>query len=231
MAVGKSRRWDRKLDEARAAASRPRQQTHAMFHYSERTLYLFQAAKPFLSSCCYFSCRLFDNLRLLLVKETRPLLKKIVGKAFPFTESLILSLLHLVLSCRQFFFDFGRCVQVILLEESWSELFLLCAVQWSLPMESSPLFAVADQVAHSGGPAAHSAAGSATSGSGGAAGGGSAGSGKSGGHHAHSDMRILQEVTTRFKVLQVDPAEFACHKAIVLFKPGLIFNAEQWYFV
>ena len=94
-------------------------------------------------------------------------------------------------------------------------------------MESSPLFAVADQVAHSGGPAAHSAAGSATSGSGGAAGGGSAGSGKSGGHHAHSDMRILQEVTTRFKVLQVDPAEFACHKAIVLFKPGLIFKAEQ----
>ena len=110
--------------------------------------------------------------------------------------------------------------QVILLEESWSELFLLCAVQWSLPMESSPLFAVADQVAHAGGSATHSGAGSATSGSGGLS-GGSTGSGKSGGHHVHSDMRILQEVTTRFKVLQVDPAEFACHKAIVLFKPGL----------
>jgi len=107
---------------------------------------------------------------------------------------------------------------VILLEESWSELFLLCAVQWSLPMETSPLFAVADQVAHSGGlPPAHSG-GTATSGS---SGGGSTGSGKSGGHHAHSDMRILQEVTTRFRALQVDPAEFACHKAIVLFKPGL----------
>jgi len=110
-------------------------------------------------------------------------------------------------------------LQVILLEESWSELFLLCAVQWSLPMESSPLFAVADQVAHSGGAAAHSGAGSATSGCGGMS-GGSIGTGKSGGHHVHSDMRILQEVTTRFKVLQVDPAEFACHKAIVLFKPG-----------
>jgi len=105
---------------------------------------------------------------------------------------------------------------VILLEESWSELFLLCAVQWSLPMEASPLFAVADQVAHPGGTASHSGTGSATSGCAGASGG----SGKSGGHHVHSDMRILQEVTTRFKVLQVDPAEFACHKAIVLFKPG-----------
>jgi len=89
-------------------------------------------------------------------------------------------------------------------------------------MESSPLFAVADQVAHSGGSAAHSGAGSATSVSGGMS-GGSTVSGKSGGHHLHSDMRILQEVTTRFKVLQVDPAEFACHKAVVLFKPGLKF--------
>jgi len=113
-----------------------------------------------------------------------------------------------------------RIRQVILLEESWSELFLLCAVQWSLPMESSPLFAVADQVAHSGGLAAHSGASSATSGAAGGS-GISTGTGKSGGHHVHSDMRILQEVTTRFKVLQVDPAEFACHKAIVLFKPGL----------
>jgi len=89
-------------------------------------------------------------------------------------------------------------------------------------MESSPLFAVADQVAHPGGSAAHSGTGSAASGCGGVS-GGSTGTGKSGGHHVHSDMRILQEVTTRFKVLQVDPAEFACHKAIVLFKPGLEF--------
>lgn len=86
-------------------------------------------------------------------------------------------------------------------------------------MESSPLFAVADQVAHSGGSVTLSGAGSATSGSAGVT-GGSTGSGKSGGHHVHSDMRLLQELTTRFKVLQVDPAEFACHKAIVLFKPG-----------
>ena len=110
---------------------------------------------------------------------------------------------------------------MILLEESWSELFLLCAVQWSLPMDASPLFAVADhQVAHSGGGLAPAHSGPATSGSGGGGPGGSSSGSKSGGHHVHSDMRILQEVTTRFKMLQVDPAEFACHKAIVLFKPG-----------
>ncbi|KAK2164466.1 hypothetical protein LSH36_63g07011 [Paralvinella palmiformis] len=34
-----------------------------------------------------------------------------------------------------------------------------------------------------------------------------------------ADVRILQEVTTRFRAIQVDPAEFACLKAIVLFKP------------
>ena len=35
-----------------------------------------------------------------------------------------------------------------------------------------------------------------------------------------SDMRMLQEITNRFRSLQVDPAEFACLKAIALFKPG-----------
>ncbi|CAL1265398.1 unnamed protein product [Larinioides sclopetarius] len=30
--------------------------------------------------------------------------------------------------------------QVILLEEAWSELFLLCAIQWCMPLDSSPLF-------------------------------------------------------------------------------------------
>ena len=35
--------------------------------------------------------------------------------------------------------------QVTLLEESWSELFLLCAIQWCLPFEKPSLFAVAGQ--------------------------------------------------------------------------------------
>jgi len=84
-------------------------------------------------------------------------------------------------------------------------------------MDASPLFAVADQMTHSGerGAGNH---GVGVTASGGVASGGVGGA-KSG-HQIHSDMRILQEVTARFKGLQVDPAEFACHKAVVLFKPG-----------
>ncbi|XP_053175869.1 photoreceptor-specific nuclear receptor [Scomber japonicus] len=81
--------------------------------------------------------------------------------------------------------------QVILLEEAWSEMFLLCAIQWSLPMDSCPLLSLPDlsatQQAKVGFPTA--------------------------------DLRILEEVFNRFKALAVDPTEFACLKAIILFKP------------
>ncbi|XP_049929272.1 photoreceptor-specific nuclear receptor [Epinephelus moara] len=81
--------------------------------------------------------------------------------------------------------------QVILLEEAWSEMFLLCAIQWSLPMDSCPLLSLPDlsptQQAKISLPTA--------------------------------DLRILEEVFNRFKALAVDPTEFACLKAIVLFKP------------
>ncbi|XP_022610338.1 photoreceptor-specific nuclear receptor-like [Seriola dumerili] len=81
--------------------------------------------------------------------------------------------------------------QVILLEEAWSEMFLLCAIQWSLPMDRCPLLSLPDlsptQQAKIGLPTA--------------------------------DLRILEEVFNRFKALAVDPTEFACLKAIVLFKP------------
>lgn len=82
--------------------------------------------------------------------------------------------------------------QVILLEEAWSELFLLCAIQWSLPLDSCPLLSLPDLC-----PGIQ-AKGSYTS----------------------LDLRLLQEVFSRFKALAVDPTEFACLKAIVLFKPG-----------
>ncbi|XP_062858099.1 photoreceptor-specific nuclear receptor [Trichomycterus rosablanca] len=81
--------------------------------------------------------------------------------------------------------------QVILLEEAWSELFLLCAIQWSLPLESCPLLSLPDLSPSSQGKSSASA----------------------------SDLRLLQELFTRFKALQVDPTEFACLKAIVMFKP------------
>lgn len=85
---------------------------------------------------------------------------------------------------------FGRVSpQVILLEEAWSELFLLCAIQWSMPLESCPLLAVPEPAPGKLLPAA-------------------------------LDIRVLQETLSRFKALAVDPTEFACMKAVVLFKPG-----------
>ncbi|XP_039195493.1 photoreceptor-specific nuclear receptor isoform X2 [Crotalus tigris] len=81
--------------------------------------------------------------------------------------------------------------QVILLEEAWSELFLLCAIQWSLPLETCPLLALSELTS-----TFHAKA-------------------VSGG----TDICALQEIIARFKTLAVDPTEFACMKAIVLFKP------------
>nr|XP_045602174.1 photoreceptor-specific nuclear receptor-like [Procambarus clarkii] len=83
--------------------------------------------------------------------------------------------------------------QVVLLEEVWSELFVLNAVQWSLPLPTCPLLspsAHAHALAH-----AHKAA------------------------QAAHDIRQLSEVAGAFRDLAVDPAEFAYLKAIVLFRP------------
>ncbi|KAM4573872.1 photoreceptor-specific nuclear receptor-like [Odontesthes bonariensis] len=81
--------------------------------------------------------------------------------------------------------------QVILLEEAWSEMFLLCAIQWSLPMDICPLLSLPElsptQQAKMNLPTA--------------------------------DLQVLEEIFSRFKALAVDPTEFACLKAIVLFKP------------
>ncbi|KAM4618238.1 photoreceptor-specific nuclear receptor-like [Polymixia lowei] len=81
--------------------------------------------------------------------------------------------------------------QVILLEEAWNEMFLLCAIQWSLPLDNSPLLSLPDLS-----PTQQSKASLPT-----------------------AELRVLQEVFNRFKALAVDATEFACLKAIVLFKP------------
>ncbi|KAL7639285.1 UNVERIFIED_CONTAM: hypothetical protein RMT77_009774 [Armadillidium vulgare] len=83
--------------------------------------------------------------------------------------------------------------QVVLLEEVWAELFILNAVQWSLPLPSCPLLspsAHAHVLTN-----AHKAA------------------------QAAQDIRHLCDVTSSFRELGVDPAEFAYLKAIVLFRP------------
>uniref|UniRef100_A0A672ZWB1 Photoreceptor-specific nuclear receptor n=1 Tax=Sphaeramia orbicularis TaxID=375764 RepID=A0A672ZWB1_9TELE len=81
--------------------------------------------------------------------------------------------------------------QVILLEEAWSELFLLCAIQWSLPLDSCPLLSLPDLCPGMQGKTSYTSL----------------------------DLRLLQEAFSRFKALAVDPTEFACLKAVVLFKP------------
>ncbi|CAG9862048.1 unnamed protein product [Phyllotreta striolata] len=77
--------------------------------------------------------------------------------------------------------------QVILLEESWSELFLLNAIQWCMPLDlsSCPLFSMNEHT-------------------------------KNG--HSATDIKFLGDTLLRFKGIHVDPAEFACLKAIVLFR-------------
>lgn len=85
---------------------------------------------------------------------------------------------------------------MILLEEAWNELFLLGAIQWSLPLDSCPLLAPPEA---SGGSQSRLVL-------------------------ASEEMRFLQETISRFRALAVDATEFACMKALVLFKPG----TEPW---
>ncbi|KAJ2944857.1 hypothetical protein O0L34_g1749 [Tuta absoluta] len=84
--------------------------------------------------------------------------------------------------------QFQHYGQVILIEEAWSELFLLNAIQWCLPLDAActALFG-SDQADQESG------LNSAT-------------------------LRRLREVLGRYRAVLVDPAEFACMKAIVLFK-------------
>lgn len=95
--------------------------------------------------------------------------------------------------------------QAILLEEAWSELFLLNAVQWCLPLESSPLFSTNELTTLTLSPyhlpVIHQTSTAKTS-------------------EVASDVRHLHYTLQRYKAIRVDPAEFACMKAIVLFRPG-----------
>ncbi|XP_033120758.1 photoreceptor-specific nuclear receptor-like [Anneissia japonica] len=83
--------------------------------------------------------------------------------------------------------------QVILLEEAWSELFLLCAIQWSMPLDSCPLLTISEFFKNAETNSKSSM--------------------------ILSDIRVLREIISRFKAIGVDAAEFACMKAIATFKP------------
>ncbi|XP_035712614.1 photoreceptor-specific nuclear receptor isoform X1 [Folsomia candida] len=87
--------------------------------------------------------------------------------------------------------------QVILLEEAWADLFLLNAIQWCMPGDSVPLFSASDHLSHLPGGKAVQIAG---------------------------DLRTLNEALSRFRAIGVDPAEFACLKAIALFRSGELYT-------
>ncbi|XP_022105764.1 photoreceptor-specific nuclear receptor-like isoform X2 [Acanthaster planci] len=83
--------------------------------------------------------------------------------------------------------------QAILLEEAWSDLFVLSACQWSMPIEieamlSSDCLLNSVDVNH-------------------------------GEMALKSTKRQLQDVVRRLRTLQTDTLEFACLKALVLFRP------------
>ncbi|XP_037044377.1 photoreceptor-specific nuclear receptor isoform X2 [Bradysia coprophila] len=84
--------------------------------------------------------------------------------------------------------------QVILLEESWAELFLLNAIQWCMPLDPTncALFSVSEHCNNVIGNGLNK--------------------------QIALDIRSLHDTLCRFKSVLVDPAEFACLKAIVLFR-------------
>ncbi|XP_069172187.1 nuclear receptor subfamily 2 group E member 1-like [Procambarus clarkii] len=80
--------------------------------------------------------------------------------------------------------------QLLLLEEGWRELFVLSAAQFLLPVEAGPLLA-------------------------------SCGLGSDTSERLLpilQDIKLFQDILTKFKTMCVDPTEYACLKAIVLFK-------------
>ncbi|XP_067056221.1 nuclear receptor subfamily 2 group E member 1-like [Acropora muricata] len=93
------------------------------------------------------------------------------------------------------FLDLPFRDQAILLEEGWSELFVLSAAQFSLPVEMGPLLSAAGLQVDKA-PTDKIVAGMA-------------------------DIRLLQNIIARFRRVQIDSTEYACLKAIVLFKPDL----------
>ena len=86
--------------------------------------------------------------------------------------------------------------QIILLEESWHDLLILSLAQWDVPLEVHHVLECAN-ISQDSLASDKMAA-------------------------ILSDIRFIRDVLTRFKHLTVDRTEYACLKAIVLFRPGTL---------
>lgn len=82
--------------------------------------------------------------------------------------------------------------QLALLKECWSELFLICAIEWSLPFEHTPLFTVFDSNLNKQSKCVQ-------------------------------DVKRVSDIVCKFRQLNVDATEFACLKALSLFRSGTCF--------
>ncbi|KXJ27971.1 Nuclear receptor subfamily 2 group E member 1 [Exaiptasia diaphana] len=93
------------------------------------------------------------------------------------------------------FLDLPFRDQAILLEEGWSELFILSLAQWNMVLDMSSLIAAAGASQGSEDSTAESI----------------------------NNIRTLQYIVSRLRSANIDQTEFACLKAILLFKPGIYF--------
>ena len=108
--------------------------------------------------------------------------------------------------------------QIILLEESWRELFVLGAAQFTLPIEAGTLM---------------TALGLSTSGSSGAGGSSPFAIGSPVSSERQlgllSEIKTFQETVAKFKQMNVDATEYACLRAVILFKTcKLIINLNHF---
>lgn len=83
------------------------------------------------------------------------------------------------------------CVQLLLLEQSWAELFVLGAAQYLLPLELGQLVSYRGALAHRDSERTLALL---------------------------HEVKAFQDTLTKFKQLHVDPHEYACLRAIVLFR-------------
>jgi nuclear receptor subfamily 2 group E protein 1 len=83
------------------------------------------------------------------------------------------------------------CVQLLLLEQSWAELFVLGAAQYLLPLELGQLVSYRGVLAHRDTERTLALL---------------------------HEVKAFQDTLNKFKQLHVDPHEYACLRAIVLFR-------------
>lgn len=102
--------------------------------------------------------------------------------------------------------------QALLLEECWSELFILCMIQCSVPMDLSVLLSAAGAHAEKDLNEMHPVTSPP---------GTEKESGPNNVPGSVQDLKTLQRIVQRFQYLGIDSTEFACLKATVLFKPGM----------